>query len=219
MVLITGVGRSGTHLLAQLLASHPQLTVDFEAQPQFNYAVNAVVWGRDFFNLLNVYRTKNSPYYVAKDHTTLWLYDQITALIPDVKFITIERNPYQVIASSLRHKGVMSWVVDAEKYPPNPLSGTLSPLYKVGMSQVELLALRWLEHHIEIKRISKNKNVMPVIYDDLLDTDLTAPIADFIGISNQFVMPRMVETRNKWQQVLSKFQINQIQAILKDVLS
>lgn len=214
MVLITGVGRSGTHLLAQLLASHPQLTVDFEAQPQFNYAVNAVVWGRDFFNLLNLYRTKNSPYYVAKDHTTLWLYDQLTALIPDIKFITIERNPYQVIASSLRHKGVMSWITDADKYPPNPLSGTLSPLYKTGMSHVELLTLRWLEHSIEIDRITKNKNVMGIAYDDLLDIDIRAELANFIGIDNQFVMPQIKETRTKWHNILTNKQIEQIDNLL-----
>lgn len=217
MIIIVGVGRAGTHLLADIIKADSNYTVDIEAQPQFNYSVNAVVWGRHLLDLINIYRLKHKPNYVTKDYPCLWLYDALTATIPEVKFVAVTRNPYATIASALLHKGVMSWVTEAAMYPPNPLSGTLSPKYRPNMTAVELLALRWLEHQLEIERIAKNKNVLVLSYNTLCrDQNLTKlKLKTFMGVTpTQY--PEIKPNRNKWEKQLTPNQIKQINALIGD---
>jgi len=216
MVLIGGVGRSGTHLLANILKSHPDLTVDIEREPQFTWAVNSVVWGRDITKLINLYKTKPVNY-VTKDHPMMWQFHLLNAHIPTLKMIIMQRGAHQVVASSLQHAGVRQWVVNSALYPPNPLTGSLHPRFKDNLSVAEKLTLRWHLHANEVRALAKFNNVLVVDYNALLtrpDTILAA-LSNFLDIPNNFTFPTLNQASLfKWVHQLNPQQLQEINDIL-----
>jgi hypothetical protein len=206
-----GLGRSGTHLLANIIKSG--LPTDIEVQPQFNLVLDAVVWGKPIDQLKRIYESKPKNY-ATKDHPIIWLVEGFRYLKP--KFVCIERDVNQVVASSLLHDGVRQWVTD--DYPPNPLSANYVPGY-AEMNTVERLALRWLVNHQRINELKSTNqgDILFLDYNDLVVN--TAPTVHqlelFLDVKLQIPKIRK-NSMNKYLTVLTQTQLDQIRGVLND---
>lgn len=162
LVFITGLGRSGTHLVADIIGSG--IPCDQEVQPQFNMVINAVVYHKPIAPLIKIYKTKPENY-ATKDHPVIWLVEQFRFMQP--KFVCIERDVLQVVASSLKHPGVLKWVT--QEYPPNPLSANYVSGYD-KMDTIERLTARWVVNHLRINELKRTNqgDILFLDYNDLV---------------------------------------------------
>lgn len=209
MIFIVGLGRSGTHLLANIINSG--MPTDIEAQPQFNLVLDAVVWGKPIDQLKNIYEAKPKKY-ATKDHPIIWLVESFRYLKP--KFVCIERDVNQVVASSLLHDGVRQWVT--QTYPPNPLSANYVPGY-AEMNTVGRLALRWLVNHQRINELKRTNqgDILFLDYNDLVvNTGPTVhQLSMFLGVKLQIPKIRK-NSMTKYLTTLTPTQLDQIKGVI-----
>lgn len=221
MVFVIGLGRSGTNLVGHILASHPKIKCDLEVQPQFNMAINTVVYGKPIAPLISLYRAKKhatKKLYATKDHPNIWLVEQLRAAFHDAKFICIERDVHQVVASSLYHPGVLEWVTG--DYPVNPLSANHYPNYE-NLNTIERLTLRWLINRERIRHLQKNNkgDMLTISFNDLMvyPTETLTQVQRLLGLREPFELPYLQPTNmSKWIKVLSPREIANIQEICHD---
>lgn len=217
MFIIGGVGRSGTHLLADILDTSPELTVQYEDTPEFELATNIAVHSNSTDQqevLASKYRELSNNI-VVKHHPAIWAYHHLTLSVPDVKFIVIERDVYQVVASTLRHPGCKEWCVRHKELPPNPLSGSTHWLYREDMNLIQLITLRWMIHQLRIETIKNNSNVFHIHYDDLIKRASLLELANYMGVDNKFKFPPIKPgTTDKWKKELTQGQKDDIKTLV-----
>ena len=163
-IFVIGCGRSGTHWLGYILASHPKIHVTVEKQRIFNkvtaMALNASEKKRLVKPHIKWYRLEHAQvapcHYADKSHPNIWLVDELASVFPNAFFIGIQREPYGTVSSMLKHKGVREWCERWKEFPvPNPFLGITNENvdnYK-KMSLAGRCAMRWLSHREQIKQV------------------------------------------------------------------
>lgn len=216
-IFIVGCGRTGTHLMAQILDSHPDIKGGQEnpvlLRQITNYAMgscgpialNSIVAQLED-NIKSVYPST----YLDKHHPNLWLLPEINQQFSDVKFIAMKRSAYATIASMISHPGVTDhtkrWSPDS---PDNRFLGTFAGTQYDTLTLAQKHALRYAAH---MKRINSDvrysdADIMPVVYEDLVTSpkETVAKVADFVGYDpGDFEVPYMDKsTTYKWRRVLT----------------
>ncbi|MDH5598944.1 MAG: sulfotransferase [Cyclobacteriaceae bacterium] len=229
-IFIIGTGRSGTHWLAQTLASHPFIYANIEKQPMFGLSTYMALnpgFERTFYNRLikcyNQNLIKCAPkLYLDKSHPNIWIAEKLKETFPSSLFIGIERNPYATIASMLRHKGVCSWFYKWNEFPvPNRFLGitkSLSNKYE-NMPLVAKCALRWLAHHNRMNELKQilNENIFILSYEVFAKNpeNIVSNLQNFLKLEQPIPIPYVDEfSLNKWTKQLSCEDINIIDNIL-----
>jgi hypothetical protein len=161
IIFVLGSGRSGTHWLGHILSGHPDIRVTNEHRWVFprvtRMAIDASAEDQLFPRVARFYRWQTwrarPSHYADKSHPNLWLAERLAAEFGDVaRFVAIERSPFAVAASSLRHHGVSSWNTNWQRHPiPNRFLGIDEQLAGrcKSLTNVEKFAYRWLAHHRE----------------------------------------------------------------------
>lgn len=99
-----------------------------------------------------------SRYFVDQSHPNIWHVEYWASIFPHATFLGIQRCPYSVVASMLKHDGVRRWVEEWEKFPlPNRLLGVNegNKEHYQKMTLTERCALRWICHYIRLGEITK----------------------------------------------------------------
>lgn len=204
---VIGLERSGTNLLGGILGKHPDILCDAVTQPQLNMVIRTLVYSKPITPLISLYRSKQygaiGRVYIAKEQPNIWLVEQLRCL--NGKFICIERDPYQVVASSLLDNAVLTWIKD--DYPSNPLSANYLPEYE-ELNTIERLTLRWIINHKRIIQLSENNpgDILFINYADLFinPTTVLFDIQSFLKLDMPFTLPHMdMQQLTLYQQQLS----------------
>lgn len=156
-IFVLGTGRSGTHWVAWILESHPELRTLIEKPPIFQWvtemAIDPTAEDRLFAHLIRRYRLEAAGTrprrLLDKSHPNIWLAEALAEAFPAAQFIGVLRDVYGTVASSLRHPGVRYWAQHWENYPvPNRFLGVTeenSEAY-AAMSLAARCAVRWRAH-------------------------------------------------------------------------
>lgn len=123
-VFIVGTGRSGTHFMAEILASHEEmtdLTGGRENQFVFGNVTSAALSGKKLgmVPILKYRMLAGKAYpkiFVDQSHPNLWHIEELLKAFPTAKFICMVRDPYSVAYSTLQHDGVKARLLAWEKY-------------------------------------------------------------------------------------------------------
>lgn len=230
-IFILGTGRSGTHWIGHILASHPGVHATIEARPIFTVATQAAIRPSRQPVLLPILRTMYSferirarpRLYVDKSHPVMWYADRIAQWFPDAKFVGIERSPFGTVASMLNHEGVARWQSEWRRYGvPNRFLGIESDNVDAyeRMNVAERAALRWLSHHRHLQslRITLGKRLLVLNYEEMIDdfTQQVSRLWNFVGLSGIDVSRQAPKhsPRDAWRQLLSKEQVRQVREII-----
>ncbi|QPB24341.1 sulfotransferase [Rhizobium sp. 007] len=130
-----------------------------------------------------------TKYYIDKSHQNLWHVEELIAAFPDARFIAIQREPYAVVASMLRHNSPVDVDQKAQEFPkpdsilewhhrwkefpiPNRFLGISEEIagsYE-QFSMAKKCALRWQAHSERLKYlVSKfGDRVHVVNYENLI---------------------------------------------------
>jgi len=229
VVFVVGNGRSGTHWLGYILGSHPDARVTVEKPRIFEHvkemALNPSSRARLLDPLVGMYRHEcartRERYYVDKSHPVLWFAEDLAARIPACRFVGIVRDPYQVIASMVRHGGVSGWTDRWREHPvPNAFLGIDEALVERydGLSLVEKHAYRWRSHATRMEEIrSSFGDRVTIIEYDALQLDTTAVLSGlqrFLELERPFPSPEVwASSRDKWRSLLTPQDIERIRNI------
>ncbi len=179
-VFVVGTGRSGTHWLGHILASHEDVRALIEARPMFRWVTDMAVYPERrpmlLPQLIRRYRLEMlsvAPRLLAdKSHPALWLMDELSRAFPAARFLGIERGPLATVSSMLRHRHVRAWTEEWSSYPqPSPFFGTTSENLEdyAHASLASRCAYRWVSHTAELRRRQREmpKRVLVLDYADL----------------------------------------------------
>jgi len=231
-IFVVGTGRSGTHWLGHILESHPALKVTVERQPMFGWsksmALNATLEAELMPRLVERYRLAQAASlplrYADKSHPNLWFTSTLAQHFPGARFIGVQRGVHAVVASMLRHSGVLRSIEHWQTFPvPNRFLGITSDnrlAYK-NLSVVERCTLRWLAHRDELLRLKQQHPGDFLLLDyELLMQDTTQQLIvlqEFLGEDQPFPETAVKTTSlNKWRDQLSERQIAQIDRCCAD---
>lgn len=229
-IFVIGTGRSGTHLLANILASHPEITATIEKEPMFglstSIALNPGLKNSLLPELLDAYRREISitttRIYCDKSHPNLWHVEVLLEHFPRALFIGIERNPYACIASMMKHSGVSAWHFNWRHFPiPNQFLGITEAIaseYET-LCLPEKCALRWLAHHERMNEVQRTigDKLLLIHYENLVREPklVLGRLAEFLGLHGPFYPPEIKkETLDKWKIQLIIEEINKIETII-----
>lgn len=179
-IFVIGTGRSGTHCLASVLGSHPDMRATVEEEPIFRWsvamAVNPACEAQLFGKLVAEYSSqlaRSAPkHYLDKSHANIWIAEQLLAVFPRARFVGVQRHPYATVASMLRHRAVSHWHRDWKSLPvPNRFLGITRELSKVyeSMPMAARCALRWKCHYEQMQVLqAKLGSALAVIWYESL---------------------------------------------------
>jgi hypothetical protein len=229
-VFIIGTGRSGTHLLAEVLAGDPGYAVLVEKQPLFRWSTamaldsgaEATYFDRWVRRLCLEQCAAAPRTIVEKSHPNIWITERLATALPNSLFLVTRRKPHPTIASMVQHGGFLYSDSRWRSFPlPNRLLGIDQDqsLHYSFLSPVEQLALRWISN--ERQRARLQPVLGPRMFEVDYETLLTDPgpsidrLAAFLGSAGPLVPPSIDSAPlNKWQGVLSGEQIAAIDAML-----
>lgn len=231
IIAVVGSGRSGTHLLGNLINTSRKITASIEDDDLFPLITKAATENNRELapkiarKLERRLKKCKTELYLEKSHPLMWLADDSSLARLPVKYIGIVRDPYATVASMLRHEGVRKWCEDWEKLPhPNIFLGISQDNideYR-RMTIVQKCAIRWISHALELERLSyafPREQYLQLNYEDVLNKPEQSidKIEGFIGVNDidkKFKMNK--ESLSKWKNDLSPDQINQIKGVLAD---
>lgn len=223
-IFVIGTGRSGTHWLGDVIGAHPQARQAVERWPIFHWATAMAVDPRQRDVLLERYlRHHEAAQLVAgrrrlvdKSHPVIWLVEPLAARFPHAQFVAIERSPYGVVASMLRHPEVLGWSQDPAGLPfPNDFLGATEEDPGVFLSRPieERCALRWASHHARLERLRAElpaDRILSVTYESLhVDTAANlARIQAFLGFDEPIPAPHVRrQSMSRWHADLDDRQV------------
>lgn len=227
-----GTGRSETHLLANTISGHRDVSATTEETPIFGYstqmALNKLFEPQLYPKLVKKYekkiRTSAAPVYLDKSHADIWLVEKLKATFPSSSFIATTRNPYAVVTSTVEDHGVKAWHDRSREWPvPNRslrLNITLATTYD-QMSIAAKCALRWLAHQGRLRFVKKTlgSDLLVVRYERLLKTSRTvvAEIKEFLELqSGASKIPKIdMQSNRQWQDKLSAENLAMIEDITR----
>jgi hypothetical protein len=123
-IFVVGTGRSGTHFTARLLNGFARAydPLDGKENPQIlkDVARAAIHHHLPSYATAAYYRRylENAPVvFLDQHHPNLFFMGHWAAMFDGIVFLYPHRPTYQVVASMLRHDGVMRWYEYARKWP------------------------------------------------------------------------------------------------------
>lgn len=222
---VSGTGRSGTHLIGRSIASHPSIQGRIEDPYTFRLItklattqdisspIKNTVLKKILFYRLDKVLSKSNSHILEKSHPSIWLIDDLLKNYKGSKFIGIEPT----VNSMLRHKGVLTWY---DKLPQNKVNRFLGITEENrhefrNYSIEKKCALRWLSHMERLKYLQGKypKEILKIDYDDFIENSTLwlDRISEFLDVENNFTPEHFhVESRSKWKNSLSKYQLDQI---------
>lgn len=229
-VFVVGTGRSGTHWLGRILASHAAFRVTIESEPHFGWATRMATHPKLQERLLDRHvwaylkqRIRSVPLrYGDKSHPNIWIADRLADRIRGAVFLGVNRNPYAVVASMLQHDGVLSWIERWEELPlPSPFLGVEAgeeDRYR-SLPLAAKCALRWKSHQERmvdlVQQLGPRLHV--VSYEDLIlrtERELTS-LQHALGLEQSFSQPRVKEdSLDRWHHELDDRQLRAVGEIV-----
>lgn len=201
-LFIVGSGRTGTHLLSEIISSNPENNIEVvgESSPLFYPSVLYCMKHSDYYNFLPKLITffENKNQFVCKFHPLLWIVEKLNDQLEDAYFIGTTRNKPDTIKSMLRHEGIKQWYKTeyTEKLEfPNQFLGLQSREEIINQPMEKLLEKRYISHVNEVKRlyfVLDNFHIFD--YDGLyknIDSEIKK-LEDFTGL-NGFTCPELKE--------------------------
>lgn len=225
LALIVGSGRSGTHMLAKMLATSSECDVTLEIEPLFSFALEhcrteSTVSGDAVMSELKKLN-KKKKLQINKTHTCLYLKDRIDKEIPNSKFIYIERYPQSVVSSMLQHKAISKRLRSGWKtfsFPSRFLgTGDMGLMEYSNLDPCERGALAWKAANSEYQKHKNDDNLLYVSYDDLvMNPELVmSRICDFLGINENFNYLKPDKSRlYKYRELLTEDEKSRIDKIV-----
>lgn len=228
-IFVLGTGRSGTHLLGNILNSSEEIKVQFEKKPIFKWVTESALDNRKrdklitfiilyykFFGLLT------KKHIADKSHPNLWLMEELYEKIPNSYFIGIIRGPHATVSSMLIHEGVLKWIKNWTSYPvPNNFLGITEENKNdyEKMSMEQKCTLRWIAHKKKLDDLHSNYSdrLLMIKYERLfekLEKEISR-IELFLDLENKIPLPKIKEaSKDKWKNNLSIDQIESINDML-----
>lgn len=229
-VFVLGTGRSGTHWIAYVLQAHPQIRATIEKEPMFSWATQMALDPSMkqalFPKLVRRYRWEHfvsaPAHYVDKSHPNMWLAEELATVFEDALFVGIERGVYATVASMLKHKGVLEWHRNWQKFPiPNAFLGITSGMaeYYDKLPLAAKCSFRWKSHRERMRSLkTKLKGRLLVIqYEELIQNTGTnlQKLETFLDLDAPIPIPRINrESLDKWKNQLTDSEIEQIASVL-----
>ena len=229
IVLIGGMGRSGTHYLGRILGEHPQTILRLESKFTFKSITQYVVFRGERHRLLvwlalaylKIKSMLTQKHIIEKTHPAIWIKDKIDFISPEAKWICVVRDPYQAIASMKKHAGVQAWYDRVSLSEHNDFLGiTAQNVSQFGqLSLVQKGAFKWIAHMNQMEQIKNDSpdRVLIVHFDDLVQRQ-----AQTLNEVFQFLDLSPIEPREKGnaktlrkKQALKPAEVNEIDEILR----
>ena len=232
LILISGTGRSGTHLIGRTISTHPDIKGRIESPDTFNL-ITKIATTQDnknplyitYLKKLLVFKLtrilKKSKYHILeKSHPSIWLAEFIFSKFNNAFLIGVWRDVEPTINSMLQHQGVLSWYKLLQQNKKNRFLGISesNKKYFKNLSIEEKCSLRWLSHKNELYKL-KNKypnKVLLIKYDDFLKNPsiFLEDISHFLDITNNFKLEKFkIDSLDKWKQNLTLKQLENIYKI------
>ena len=229
VVFVMGSGRNGTHWLGYILDSHPDIRATVEKVEIFEVVTRMAMVPHErhalISQLIREYRGQRAGtaerWYADKSHPSLWIAEYLADAIPPARFIGILRDPYQAVASMIRHEGVSRWPTIWREFPvPNRFLGidhAEAERYD-RRTTAEKHALRWLSHARRLDELEPilGPRMHRVRYEDIQQRtpDVLEGLRHFLGLDRPFPEPDIrTDSMTKWREVLSPDDIAAIEAI------
>jgi len=224
MILILGCGRSGTHLLADVMDG-PDTIVAKEDPRWFELALamvrnKAVVpkYYPRFAEMLcreHEAARADGKVFVDKTHVAAWLFEWLAKDLP-LYTIWIERDPLPTIASMMCHAGMRNDLRYARCFSvPNRYMGIEDERW-FDMPMVLCFAHKWKSYHRRLIELYGRIDHF-VRYEELLqhpEREITV-IEEKFGI--RCSRPEMrLESLSKWQQILTQGAVSEINEVLEE---
>ena len=234
IIFIGGVGRSGTHMVGRLLATHKRIDVRLESGVSFDslakLASNPYISSLErllrksiiLFDLFRYYLKRG--WVVEKTHSSLWSADFLFKFYPKSKMIIVERDVFSVLASMKVHKGVNTWY---DILPQN----RINPFLGIDRENVDIFErsdvlykyfVKW-KSHIDRGRELKHKypdNILIVDYEGVVlkHQETIEAICSFLNleIADLNYADLSDKSLNKWEGVFSKEDIIFIKKIINE---
>lgn len=130
-VFVVGAARSGTNMLGHYINSHPDAVCTVEKKPTYDLVDSYALRTDDFdldeaaekirrSYLEDQWRGLEAPVLADKTHSWVLRPELLYRAFPDAIVIRITRNPIDVVASMLKHPGVMAWFKREQYYSRLP---------------------------------------------------------------------------------------------------
>ena len=229
-VFVIGTGRSGTHWIGYSLGNHPEIRATIEQRPMFGWstdmALNPTLEKSLFGRLVFAYKRqlfRSVPrLYLDKSHPNLWIAEKLKKAFPQALFVGIERDPYAVVASMLKHGGILAWHKRWREFPvPNRFLGITPETARTydDLPIASQCAMRWVAHHDRMKELKGmlGDSLMVISYETFAHhTEQTIhELQLFLGLKTPIPIPDVkTDSLDKWKDQLSPAEIQQIQDIV-----
>lgn len=233
IIFILGCDRSGTHLLAKTLETSPEIAAhattspngDRWYEPEETFQLS-IAMARNPGRVYALYKRlvdeyvrrwpRAERYWVVKDHPNTWIAEKLAHEFPHARFISIERDPRAVVASMLRHYGVMLDLAWSLAYPvPCPFMGIAAESWH-QLSTEEKLAYKWRAHYDELARL-KGKlgdRLYQLTFEELVKDAESTCVQLGAWLDIGIPTPRTYASRlDAWKRQLSQEQVDLIQDI------
>lgn len=226
---IVGTGRSGTHLITSLLRQHEMIEDLLSGKENPNILKNIAESSQN--NSINVPDVNINYYeerkksigdkiFLDQSHPNLFFVDDLSNRLGGTRFIAMWRDTRAVVASMLRHKGVLNWYKSANKRPfPNQFLGMVGRDDFDKLSLLEKCTLRVVAHKNRIiKEQILNPEIFKVIYYESICADAEFQINsifNWLKISKIDKLTADIKNLSvtKWQTSLSNNEIDIINNI------
>lgn len=225
IVFVGGVGRSGTHMLGRLLATHKDVQVRLESGMSFDNLAKLASDPdisclerilRKIFILLDLSRFYFSrDWTVEKTHSSIWSAAFLFRCFPKSKMIIMERDQFSVLASMKVHEGVNKWYEILPQDKVNPFLG-ISIENRGTFRDSHVLYKYWVKwkSHIDMGRKLRKEfpdNVLIVHYENIVLKQLETlqAICTFLDlkISDLDLSKISDKSLDKWKIILSEEEV------------
>ena len=228
-IFIAGPGRSGTHLVGNMLNTSDKVKLVDETSFVYIllkrasmsrwrlvssiYILCASVLAR-FIGLV-FWRSV----VVFKAHPSIWSYELLNLFIPNAGFLIVERSCYGMVASMFLHEGVNSWYqLDRVYNGPRKMLG-ISESNKDRFRSYPAIVkyvVKWYVHHQRKCFIESKANVQCCHFEQLNSSEELQRIMSFVGLQFDSSL-YSDEVKDKWKSFLSESQVNTINKTLNEI--
>ena len=242
-VFVAGTGRSGTHFTVRLLNgfafAHDPLGGKENPKNLWDIATAAIHHRLPSRATTDNYRDcldRNDGVFLDQHHPNLFFAQHWAEMFDGVVFLYPRRPTHQIVASMLRHKGVMSWYSYAQNWRrrwlhrvpyPNRFLGLTRALDISSLPTHLLCAHRAIAHRraYETAVAQRGADLRSLDYEALVDD----PLAEFSRVFKESELDRLGdftllerpnrELLTKYRDVLDDRQVAEIEALERDLCS
>jgi hypothetical protein len=239
-VFVVGTGRSGTHFTCRALAGFANVfdpLGGYENHDVLKEVASSALYHRKLpTSVLAYYEARKADLTAGQvlldqHHPNIFFFDQISEVFEDLVYLYPTRPVVQVVASMMRHRGVMSWYQVArdgfsplsftKRVPvPNRFLGIRDKADLDDLPTHLLCALRVMAHHRQMAALAAADPRCRILSYEALVRDQEDAFATVFDARERAALGsfRVVEPGNpasleKFREVLSPAQIAEIEAL------